>query len=327
MIALVLQGHETFGDKTDVQRLARQLLNRTVGEKMISKQEAMVQIGQLDLVHCSESIDTVSISGYYKLDTGKSATTFLKQYATRQHQHKHLTLHQYFHLLKNKTHDPSTKRATYIPHYVGANSHPQFPPTVPYACSIVLLHTPWIKHFNTDQDFISLFHQLILSPTCPLHVKIPYLRIKARVQNRKANIEPTNTHDDPINPFLSEKIPDDLRQLIQLANMLPSTHTNDETDMFVYDHGKDYDWSKQHFHVSFLFSRHIYTHLRNFLNCSEHVRFSSFPSFLSHQSSLKASLTMHYVISTQTHLKHLISLLHMMVPPSICQICTMTKKT
>ena len=101
MVSLVMAAHETFGDHTDVQRLARQLLNKTIGEKMISKQEAMVLVGQLRLVHCSESIDTVSISGYYKLDKNSTSTTFLKKYATRAAQDRHLTIHQFFH--KEKT--------------------------------------------------------------------------------------------------------------------------------------------------------------------------------------------------------------------------------
>ena len=100
MISLIMAANETFGDHTDVQRLARQLLNKTIGEKMISKQEAMVLVGQLRLVHCSESIDTVSISGYYKLDKNYSSTTFLKKYATRHPEDRHLTVHQYFHKKK-----------------------------------------------------------------------------------------------------------------------------------------------------------------------------------------------------------------------------------
>ena len=250
MIALVLQGHETFGDKSDVQRLARQLLNRTVGEKMISKQEAMVHIGQLDLVDCSESIDTVSISGYYKLNTGRPSTTFLKKYASRPHNLKHLTLHEYFHVLKNKAQDPSTVNASYVPHYVGANSHPQYPPTIPYARSVILLHKPWFKTFEPNQDFVSLFQELIDNPTCPLHVKLPYLRIKARVEDRKTHIEPTNTLDDPICPFLSDKIPNDLKDAIQLANTLPITNQQQDFDTYVFDYGKDHDWSRQYYPVS-----------------------------------------------------------------------------
>ena len=37
---------------------------------MISKQEAMVQIGQLQLFDCSESIDTHSLSGYTRIPMG-----------------------------------------------------------------------------------------------------------------------------------------------------------------------------------------------------------------------------------------------------------------
>ena len=265
MIDLILRAHESFSDKTDVQRLARQLLNRTVGEKMISKQEAMVHIGQLDFVNCSESLDTVSISGYYKLNIGKSATTLLKKHAMRSQELAHLTLHQYFHLLKNKTVDPSSTHAKYIPHYVGANSHPQYPPTVPYARSIVLLHTPWIRTFDTKQDFITLFRKLIMSPTCPLHIKIPYLRIKTRVLEKKTSVEPTNTLDDPISPFLSEQIPGDLQQAIRLANMLPpNAHSENDID-FKFDHGLNYDWSKPHYHVSFT-PRPLPSHSRNFLH-------------------------------------------------------------
>ena len=34
MVSLVLQSAEMYGDKADVQRIARQLLNKTIGEKM-----------------------------------------------------------------------------------------------------------------------------------------------------------------------------------------------------------------------------------------------------------------------------------------------------
>ena len=249
MIDLVLRGHETFSDKTDVQKLARQLLNRAVGEKMISKQEAMVHIGQLDLVDCSESIDTVSISGYYKLTKGKAATTFLKKYATRSAQYKDATLHEYFHILKNKDLDPSKTNAKYVPHYVGANCHPHYPPTIPYARSIVLLHVPWRGTFDVNQDFIQRFNDLITSPSCPLSVQIPYLRMKARVQSKFASIEPTNINDDPINPFLSDRIPTDLKEAIEHANMLPSRGGKHDSDDLQFNYGVDFDWSTQHYPV------------------------------------------------------------------------------
>ncbi len=38
-------------------------MNKTISNKMITKQECMILLGCLDLVLCSESIDKVSISG------------------------------------------------------------------------------------------------------------------------------------------------------------------------------------------------------------------------------------------------------------------------
>ena len=251
MVSLVMAAHETFGDHTDVQRLARQLLNKTIGEKMISKQEAMVLVGQLRLVHCSESIDTVSISGYYKLDKNSTSTTFLKKYATRDAQDRHLTIHQFFHKKKNNTSVPASTHTKYIPHYVGASSQPTFPPSVPFARSMVLLHTPWRQRFDDNQDFVTLFHDLIESTDCPSFLKIPYLRIKARVLQKKIFLEPTNTADDIMSPFLSTAVSDDLKEIIKLAHMRPPNASLDVSgDEFTFDKGKDYDWSVPHYKVS-----------------------------------------------------------------------------
>ena len=76
MISLVLQSQESFASSDDVKQIARKLLNKTIANKMISKQEAMVLVGQLSLVDCSESISTVSISGHYKLDYNKKTLHF-----------------------------------------------------------------------------------------------------------------------------------------------------------------------------------------------------------------------------------------------------------
>ena len=251
MISLIMAANETFGDHTDVQQLARQLLNKTIGEKMISKQEAMVLVGQLRLVHCSESIDTVSISGYYKLDKNYSSTTFLKKYATRHPEDRHLTVHQYFHKNKNKTSVPATTQTKYIPHYVGASSQPVYPPSVAFARSTVLLHTAWEQQFNDKQDFVTLFHELIDRPDCPSFIKIPYLRIKSRVLQKTSFLEPTNTSDDIMSPFLSRNVPDDLQEIIKLAHMRPPNVTVSlAQNEFCFDNGKTYDWSTPHYKVS-----------------------------------------------------------------------------
>lgn len=46
----------------DIRRVARQILNRSIGQKLISKQECMVQLAGLCLFECSEIIEDVSMS-------------------------------------------------------------------------------------------------------------------------------------------------------------------------------------------------------------------------------------------------------------------------
>ena len=62
--ALILTAKENTLCSKDVKRVARQILNRTLGEKLISKQECMVQLAGLDLFHCSERFENVSLSRY-----------------------------------------------------------------------------------------------------------------------------------------------------------------------------------------------------------------------------------------------------------------------
>jgi hypothetical protein len=61
------------GDVNEAKRLARMILNKSMSEKVISKQECMVQVAGLDLFHCSETIDNQSISGSYRLGNGEVA--------------------------------------------------------------------------------------------------------------------------------------------------------------------------------------------------------------------------------------------------------------
>ena len=88
------------GDSQDFRKVARQLLNSTVKDRVISKQEAMCTLRGLSLCLCSESIDTVSISGYRKISTNKTAkSSILNMYANRKNDDE-LTLHQFFKKIK-----------------------------------------------------------------------------------------------------------------------------------------------------------------------------------------------------------------------------------
>ena len=74
MKALILGMDDVSGTSKDVKRIARMLLNKTTKDKVISKQECMCHLAKLDLFLCSEAIETVSISGEYRLCTSGQAT-------------------------------------------------------------------------------------------------------------------------------------------------------------------------------------------------------------------------------------------------------------
>ena len=69
MKALILGCEDISGTTNDVKKIAKKLLNKTSKDKVISKQECMCHLAKLDLFLCSESIETVSISGEYRLCT------------------------------------------------------------------------------------------------------------------------------------------------------------------------------------------------------------------------------------------------------------------
>jgi hypothetical protein len=59
---LVLRSDEITGNKCGLYNVTRRLLNRTMVTRSIPKQERMVQLGNVQLVVCSGSIQLVSLS-------------------------------------------------------------------------------------------------------------------------------------------------------------------------------------------------------------------------------------------------------------------------
>jgi hypothetical protein len=83
--SMIMTTEEVSGCQRDIVSLARRILNRYLGEKMMSKQECMVQLAGLSLWTCSESFERISLSGYTRLDKNGTSgmNKFLKQYADR----------------------------------------------------------------------------------------------------------------------------------------------------------------------------------------------------------------------------------------------------
>ena len=122
------------GDNQDITRLCKRAMNQAASRRLISKQEAIVHLGDLDLATCSETITNVSISNSRQLrkaSSDKSSKNFLDKYKQRQKKYENFSLHEYFHELNNDGN--SRKKNAKIPHFIGISGAPKFP-VMPSMC-------------------------------------------------------------------------------------------------------------------------------------------------------------------------------------------------
>jgi hypothetical protein len=242
MKALIMGSSDTTGTVSEVKTLARVLLNKVTKEKVISKQECMCHLAGLDLVLCSESIESVSISGTYKLGTENQAkTTLLAKYAKRQDTQRDMTLHQFFFFTKEK----SSLRKPVIPHYVGGRSTPTYPVTEGFAKSVLTCHVPWIgyRNFESNRNYIQEFQDFIKSNDCPKSVKVAYGRVKNRYLQKNKTQEPTSQIQTINYDTFSKDLDPEIIDIVALAGTLGVHQTdNDELN---YNIGLNYDWSQQ----------------------------------------------------------------------------------
>ena len=161
-------------------------MNKAVSKRIISKQEACVLLGELDLFQCTETICSVSISNSKALrisdgadDSSKNGSRyqlFINQSKKRPVQYERLTLQQYFSLKNNN--NPTKK--TIIPHFVGVNGAPKYP--VMHDCTrhTLIVHKPWRTYPSPQTNWIEEFETLIHSPECPVSARVGYERVMWR---------------------------------------------------------------------------------------------------------------------------------------------------
>ena len=155
-------------------------MNTCNSKRLISKPEASVLLGQLDLTKCTETIENVSISNTVQLRKAESAgknSTMVSRYQNRPQEDEHLSLHQFFHKVKNK--GQSAKRGAIIPHFVGVNGKPTFPVTADYAKHQLIVHQPW-RECPKKKDWIAEFNLFINSNQAPDSAKMTYQRVHIR---------------------------------------------------------------------------------------------------------------------------------------------------
>ena len=216
----------------------------------------MCQLAKLDLFLCSESIETVSISGEYRLCTsGESKSTFLVKYSKRDTPHSsEMSPHKYFHFVKNSLPTKSSGHwKSIIPHYVGASSTPTYPVKVGYAKSVLILHVPWKNTFNEEghpRNYIDEFERFLTTKACPLSVKVGYNRAKTRYEQNTQFVEPTGRNKTICYESFSTNIDDTIQEIVALASTLGLTCTSniqDDNEYFYVDESTD--WSHQHYKV------------------------------------------------------------------------------
>jgi hypothetical protein len=229
-------------------RLVHKCLNKSISQRTISKQEAMCELAKLPAVICSETIESVSLSGYTKLhsDGMNQTSTILSRYKNRAG-YENLSLHQYFHMIKNGT---SRSRKEIIPHYVGGSGQPCFPVSQSYARTELMKHMPWSsnKQLPPEDDMIATFQHFIDEQSCPLSVKLSFERSKLKVEQFKRGYQERVVYDqiesNPIDGAIDE---DTSNALLLTQPLAAATNEIENIENDGLDLGKEYDWSKRHF--------------------------------------------------------------------------------
>ena len=221
-------------------------MNRSAASRVIPKQECMVELSDLPLVLCTESTETINLSGSYKLTGGNEK--FLKRYRKRAPYDRTLSLHQHVVEMLNEV----KSKKTIIPHYVGANGQPKYPPTKEYAMAVLLVHKPWgaeAPPHRTDEEILREFHEFVESPECPKQVLMEYSRVKERYSSKRPPeaVASEECFDREIQPDMDAET----KEMLSIVTSV--SHSTDpflSINEFSFDRGFQYDWTHRMFPVS-----------------------------------------------------------------------------
>jgi hypothetical protein len=228
------------GDQNDVKRVCKQVMNKSAGKRIISKQEASVILGDLDMFTCSETIESVSISNskLLRLNEQKSSSnnTILKKYINRPKQYDNISLYEYFHLTKK----PTKSKKDIVPHFVGISGTPKYPPTETYARHVLTVYKPWRK-YPKKCDWIPDFETFINSAQCPASARMHYERAMCRYYDHMTHYDPKSSDVD----HTGNPISDDDAELIQLLGLKGTVHEDEDALLIKQmDRGLEFDWGK-----------------------------------------------------------------------------------
>jgi len=226
----------------DVVLVAKKCMNAASGRRLISKQEAVVLLGELDLVTCTETVDRVSISNtrsIRKEGVISTSKNFVNEYLNRPVEMAEYSMYDYF--LRTRNYAKTEHQKEVIPLFMGISGRPSYPPTEDYAKFVLVVHKPWGARFPTSDNWIQDFHSFVRSHLAPQEVLMEYNRIMQRVCTGSYFVQPvakTGNHNNG-------DIPEEVRELIELTGQ--SAKEVDDHDTYLLkslDRGKEFNWGK-----------------------------------------------------------------------------------
>jgi hypothetical protein len=240
MATIVRAAQEKEGDVRDVTRLARKMLNECTKNRVVSKQEAVYQLGGMPLYTCSEFFERTSLSGSTRLGTENAGKrTFLYRYSARQ-DCLDMNLDEYFHHIYNS----DTAKRIKIPVYSGAQCEPVYPATPGYARAVLMIYKSWRQVFSmddADEVLLAKFHKFIKEDKCPESVRLGYERAKETVGMK----ETINSANDIDYGSFAMKADQEIVDLVDLANIIYRKYDENDDREGNYDFGMDKDWSQK----------------------------------------------------------------------------------
>jgi len=237
-------------------------MNKANAKRLISKQEAVVLLAGLELVSCSETIESVSISNSKVIrDSSGAGTTktFVERYAKRPSEFEDASMLDYFRIIKKKYYD---HQKTIIPHFVGISGRPCYPVSDDYAKHVLVVYRPW-RTYPTRCDWQLEFDNFIRSPQCPKSAQMTYQRVLRRYIDGTTHLEQSSGRVDHSGNDIS---PED-QELLDITGMKSKTTETDYDTAILQslDRGVDFKWDAAPM-VSivvglFLVSPRIWTHV------------------------------------------------------------------
>ena len=240
---LIKASEDLSGDKNDVKRLAKQVMNKAASKRLISKQEAMVLLTELPLVTCTESIESISINNSKTLKLegeSKSDQRLVTRYSKRPEWMSPMSLYDYFIYTYNEDPNRKNKKKYTIPNFCGISGTPKFPVTEGYARHSIIVHMPW-RTYPTGLNWIDIFNEFINSNMCPKACRMSYDRVMQRHYHKLTFYDPKSQSGDHTKNVMSL----DDEELAILLGLSSTTNTEGDYETALFksmDKGEHYAW-------------------------------------------------------------------------------------